>query len=219
MRLGMILLLAAGVLVVFGIGQRVLDRMGLSDKAALLLIAAMFVGGIIPDIAITEQISFNIGGALIPLGLCVWLFFHADTARERWRTLAAVVLTAAAVYFLRMWMPDEPEAIFIDPNYICGIVAAIVAYAIGRSRRGAFVAAVMGTLLADVANAVVLAARGTAYQLRLGGAGLFDVTVLSGLLAVALSEIVGEIFEAIARRRRKRQESEDGGAEREGEKT
>ena len=50
MTIGSILLAASAVLVLLGVGQRVLDKMRLSDRAALILIAAMFVGGLIPDI-------------------------------------------------------------------------------------------------------------------------------------------------------------------------
>ena len=40
---------------------------------------------------------------------------------------------------------------------------------------------------------------GTPQRLVLGGAGAYDVIVISGLLAVLLSELVGEILERAAR--------------------
>ena len=36
--------------ILLGAGQRVLDKMHLSDRAALMIIAAMFIGGLLPDI-------------------------------------------------------------------------------------------------------------------------------------------------------------------------
>ena len=42
MSVGMILLVVLAVLLLFGIGQRVLDRMRLNDKQALLFIALIF---------------------------------------------------------------------------------------------------------------------------------------------------------------------------------
>ena len=50
MTIGSILLAASAVLVLLGVGQRVLDKMRLSDRAALILIAAMFVGTLLPNI-------------------------------------------------------------------------------------------------------------------------------------------------------------------------
>ena len=41
--------------------------------------------------------------------------------------------------------------------------------------------------------------RGTQQQLVLGGAGLADSVVISGILAVLLAELVGEIMERIQR--------------------
>ena len=67
MRLGAILLLIAGLLILLGAGQRVLDRLRLTDREALLFIALIVAGGYLPDVRVTETFAFNIGGALIPL--------------------------------------------------------------------------------------------------------------------------------------------------------
>ena len=66
----LILLAAVSALVLFGVAQRVLDRMQLSDRAALLVAAAIFFGGLIPDIRF-GAVSFNIGGFAVPLGVCI----------------------------------------------------------------------------------------------------------------------------------------------------
>lgn len=85
MSLGRILLLAVSVLVLFGVGQRVLDKMRLTDRQALFFMALILVGGWIPSIPLSGSVRVNIGGALVPLGLCIYLFVRAGTARERWR--------------------------------------------------------------------------------------------------------------------------------------
>ena len=100
MSFGRILLLAVGVLVLCGIGQRVLDRLRLTDRQALLFIGLIFVGGWIPSIPLGGDVSVNIGGALVPLGLCIYLMIRAGTAKERWRAVFATVLSAAAVLLL-----------------------------------------------------------------------------------------------------------------------
>lgn len=203
MTTGLILLVITGVLVLLGAGQRVLDRLRLTDRQALLFIALIIAGGFIPDIPVTPLFAFNIGGALIPLGLCVYLWIKADTTAERVRSIAALLLTAAAVWFLGRLMPDEPEEIIIDPGYMHGIAAGVIGYIFGKSRRGAFIAGVAGVMLSNVFTAVQLWSRGISQRLVLGGAGAFDVIVISGLLAVLLSELIGETLERIKRGRQR----------------
>lgn len=48
MSLGRILLLAVSVLVLFGVGQRVLDKMRLTDRQALFFMALILVGAGFP---------------------------------------------------------------------------------------------------------------------------------------------------------------------------
>lgn len=195
MSIGMILLVVVAVLALFGVLQRVLDRMRLKDWQALVVVAAIFVGGWIPDIHITPSIAFNIGGGLIPLALCVYLFVRAGTAKERWRSIGASVGGAVAVYLLGRFLPAEAENTWIDPMYLYGIAAGIIAYVLGRSRRSAFIAGVMGIILADIAQAVINAVRGVPYTINIGGGGMFDGIVISAVLAVAFAEIFGELRE------------------------
>lgn len=198
MSIGLILLAAVSALVLFGVAQRVLDKMQLTDRAALLIAAAIFLGGLMPDIRI-GPVSVNLGGAVVPLAVCVWLLVKTDTKKEFWRAVIGSVLTAVAVFALGKVMPDEPERIAIDPNYVYGLVGGIVAYVLGRSRRAAFICGVLGVVLADIAVGVTNWAAGVKQTLYLGSAGAMDVTVLSGIIAVLLAELVGELIERAAR--------------------
>ena len=198
MSLGMILLTVVAILVFFGVDQRVLDKMHLSDKMALLLIALMFFGTLIPNITI-GRVSLNLGGTLIPVGICVYLLIKADTNKERIRALIGALVTAGIVYALSALLPDEPEAIVIDPLILYGITGGLVAYLLGRSRRGAFIYGVLGILLADVVQGIVTMVNGVDQTLVLGGAGFFDAMVFSGILGVVLCELLGEALERIVR--------------------
>ena len=201
MSIGTIVLTVVAVLIFFGALERVLDRMRLTDRAALLLIAAMFVGTLLPNIQL-GRVSLGIGGAVIPLGVCVYLLIRANESREVWRSLIGAVLTGAAVFGLSMLLPDEPEEMFMDPNLLYGLAGGAIAWLLGRSRRGAFICGVMGVILADVATAILNWSRGVDQRLVLGGAGIADTVVISGVLAVLLAELVGEIAERVARTRR-----------------
>jgi hypothetical protein len=194
MPIGYILLIVVALLIVFGVAQRVLDRMRLTDRQALLFVAAIFIGGIIPDIRI-GRVYFNIGGALVPFALCVYLFVKAGTAKERWRAIAASVFAGAAVFALGRFFPAEPGAMPFDINYLYGLAAGLIAYIFGRSRRSAFIGGVMGVLLGDITQGVINYTNGLATPIMLGGAGALDIVVVSGLLAVLLAEIIGEVRE------------------------
>ena len=200
MTLGSWLLIAVGVLLLFGIGQRVLDKLRLTDKQALFIIALMIALGFVPEIPLGERVRVNLGGAVIPLGLCLYLFVRADTAAERVRCLASSLVTAVAVYLLGRFVPADPAAMPFDVNYLYGIAAGLIAYIFGRSRRGAFVSGVLGMLLADTASAAVVWAQGVDQPLVLGGAGAFDTVVISGLVAVLLAELGGELIERATRK-------------------
>lgn len=203
MTLGFILLIATGVLVLFGVGQRVLDRLRLTDREAILFIVLIIAGGFLPDITVTERFAFNIGGALIPLGLCAYVWAKAGSAAERARCLAATLVTAVAVFLLGRTLPADPAELPMDPGWAYGLAAGVIAYVFGRSRRGAFIAGTLGVMLANVISWLDVNARGANQRLVLGGAGGFDVVVVAGLLAVLLSELIGEIVERVRRGRRK----------------
>lgn len=200
MTVGAMLLTIAAVLVFCGLLQRVLDRMHLTDRQALLLIGAMLVGTWLPNLRI-GAIAVNIGGALIPLGVCVYLFIKADSPLERWRTALGTVLTGAAVYGLSALLPGEAEALPFDPMWLYGVCGGIIAWVVGRSRRGAFVCGIAGVLLADIVNALVISMQGYQTQLVLGGGGIADAAVISGVIAVLMCELIGETIERFVRAR------------------
>ncbi len=199
MTIGMILLIITAALILLGAGQRVLDKLRLNDRMALLFIALIIGLGFVPDVRVTPLFSFNLGGALVPLILCVYLFIKADTAWERWRSILASLVTGAAVYAIGRLAPDEPEAMRFDPILLYGLAAGLIAYVFGRSRRCAFIAGVVGMMLSDLMAASWAWMRGIPQEFALGGAGAADAIVIAGLLAVLLAELLGELIERIKR--------------------
>jgi uncharacterized membrane protein len=199
MPLGMIALLVIGTLVYFGLAQRILDRMRLTDKQALLFIGAMIVGSFI-DIPIMREpveLTINVGGALIPAALAIWLIFKADETAERVRAIVATVLVAVSVWLGSRYLPYEPEDMFLDPKLIYGITAGIIAYLAGRSRRSAFIGGVLGIVLSDIVHMITLLNTGIPGRTAMGGAGAFDVTIIAGIVAVMVAELVGETREKL----------------------
>ncbi|MGF7185019.1 putative membrane protein [Desulfitispora alkaliphila] len=199
--IGMIALFIVAVLIYVGVGQRVLDRMRLTDRAALAIIVAIMIGSFINIPIATGQIetSINLGGAIIPVALAIYLLTKAGTTKERIRAIVATVVTAIAVYYSGFISDADPgrAGAIIDPIYIVPIIAGTVAYIAGRSRRSAFIAATLGVLALDVVNYIFLSVNNISGVVSIGGAGIFDSIVLSGILAVLLAEVVGETRERI----------------------
>lgn len=203
--IGLILLIVVSILIYLGLAHRILDRMRLTDKAALAILAAMIVGSLI-DIPIPVGRTFlalNVGGALVPLGLAVYLVVSAGQTNEKARAVFAALFTGVVVYVIGTYLMrglQEPAGRFavLDIVWLYPIVAGITAYIAGRSRRAAFVGAAVGVLLSDVFQLFRLARAGLPGVIHVGGAGAFDVIVLASLFAVLLAEVVGEVRERLA---------------------
>lgn len=197
MPFGLTILIVISILILFGVAHRVLDKMRLSDKATLFFVIGIFIGSLLPDIPITKLISINVGGAIIPIILCIYLISKAGSAKEKRRSIWAPLVSAVIIYLAGRFLPSEPENMLFDPNYIYGIIGGIVAYVLGRSRRAAFIAGILGVLLADIGQFTINQYMGIRTPLRLGAAGAVDAVIISGILAVLLAEGIGEIREKI----------------------
>jgi uncharacterized membrane protein len=206
--IGIIVLIVVTVLIYLGLAQRALDRMRLSDRGALLVIGAIILGSFvnIPIPFLPYQTSINLGGAIVPVVLAIYLLVKAGTTREWSRALLGALLTAVVVYIIGSLINTgtrvEPAGRYaiIDAIYLYPLAGGIVAYLLGRSRRAAFIAATLGVLLVDVFHYIWLLGQSAPanYVVSIGGAGAFDTIVLAGIVAILLAEIIGESFERLS---------------------
>ena len=197
---GMLLLTLLAIGVFCGLLQRVLDRMYLTDRQALGIIVLMLAGTFIPNIHL-GNIAFNIGG-IIPAGICIYLLFKVDTNFERLRALIGSLITGSIVFALSTMLPTEAEQLPFDPLWLYGIAGGLIAWLTGRSRRSAFICGTLGVVLADVLSWAYATFQGYTAQLVLGGGGIADAVVISGVLAVLFCELMGEMIERIVRTKR-----------------
>ena len=199
MSIGLLLLIGAGILILLGLAQQVLDRLYLTDKQALIILAAMVAGSFIeiPLYRGEPPVSINLGGAIIPLALSIYVLYRAGTAKETNRGIIGSFLVGALIYGVAKVYDFDTDVGFIEPHYLWGILAGVTAYLIGRSRRLAFVSATLGVILADVAHAIEVAVTGRYAPTRIGGAGVLDTVVLAGLIGVVLAEVIGETRESL----------------------
>ncbi|MDD2554375.1 MAG: DUF1614 domain-containing protein [Desulfotomaculaceae bacterium] len=206
--IGIIVLIAVSILIYLGLAHRALDRMRLSDRGALVVIGLILLGGFIniPLPFLPYNTTINVGGALIPVGLAIYLLVRAGTRKEWIRALVGTIATAVVVYVVGSLINSgatmEPAGRWavIDAIYLYPLVGGIVAYLFGRSRRGAFIAATLGVLLVDIFQYAWLINQGAPanYAMPIGGAGAFDAIVLAGIVAVILAELIGESLERLS---------------------
>ena len=195
MPTGIILLLIIAALIYFGFLQRVLDRMHMSDTMAFIFIGAMILGSFLPNIPLGFGLSINLGGGAIPIIIAVYLIITSDSTTEKVRSILASLVTGVVIYTAGRLLPAEPDSMFIDPMIAFALLAGIVAYLFGRSRRGAFIAGIFGVIISDIIYALGVTTRpvGT----TIGGAGVFDGAIIAGVIAVGLCEIIGETREKL----------------------
>lgn len=198
---GTIVLIIVAVLIFFGVLHRVLDRMRLSDRAALAIIVAMAAGTFFDFTVVSAPIlvRMNVGGSLVPLIVSIWLIATSDETYEKSRSIMAAIVTGAVVWGLSKVLSPNEQWMRVTPMLIYGIAAGIIAALSGRSRRAAFVGGLGGIIISDIFHWVELAATRVPGTVFFGGAGAFDATVVSAILAVGLVEIVGEARERMVK--------------------
>jgi uncharacterized membrane protein len=196
---GLILLLVVSVLIFLGLAHRVLDRMRLNDRQALVAVSSILIGGFI-DIPVFRglwTVSVNLGGSVIPVIIAIYVLSRADTQTEARRGVLSAVATGAALLAISKIFTFEEGRTIIDPIYVFGLVAGVIAYLLGRSRRAAFAGAVLGVVFLDIAHLVEVIIRRLPSTVNIGGAGAFDAVIIAGLIAVGFAEIFGETMERL----------------------
>lgn len=184
------------LLIMFGVGQRILDSLRLNDREALIILILICIGLIIPPIWIGEYFCFSIGGFLIPLGLSIYLLISCGWSRDLIRVIFGTIIVSGIIFLLEWILPADPEAMLIDNTYIYGVVAGVVAYVLGRSRRNAFISCLFGILSVQLIQWIINFLKNTPTILGLGVGGAFSVYVVAIIISVAVSEFLGRCFES-----------------------
>lgn len=177
-----------------GLGQRVLDRMRMKGSTALILLLVMIFGHFLPTISLNTFVALNMG-VIVPLGVAVYLL--STTSRlEQKRALLISALTGVLLFFSDKLLPLEPG--YLDPVFSGGIFAGLLSSVLGRSRRGAFIAGILGVFIVDLVNLGQLWFQGIDQQSTIGSGGILSSMVIGSFLAVLLTEVIGEIREKLA---------------------
>jgi len=128
-------------------------------------------------------IAINVGGALLPLILSLYLFLRSSV---RWRMLLGIAVVAAIVHSLAQIVPGVGIAVpMIGPPLAAAAVGLVLAFR--QAPPVAYVSGSMGALVgADLWNLQRIGELG-APVVSIGGAGTFDGVFLTGIIAGLLA--------------------------------
>ena len=174
---------------------KILERVGFSvSEVSVIMLITLFLGGIpIPLFPYNGWwVGISIGGALIPLILCAYL---AYTKRVNLvELLIGVVIVAYISYFVTR--PEAGVGIVADlplafmPALAAGLFALSTFWIdIGRAAPLAYSSGIIGTILgADLLHLPEMLS--FTVILSIGGANIFDMVYITGIVAVAVDIVV-----------------------------
>ncbi len=209
------ILVALAILIQIGLLKRVSSALGLDPFVALIILFASLLGSYInlPLVRLPEErvvsrkvveimgvpflapvavdwpgtiLAINVGGAVIPIALSVYLLM-------RYRLWGPGLIAIAVVAFVvhRMATPVPGVGIAV-PTFAPPLLAAVAALILSRRYAGplAYIGGCIGVLVgADLLNLGALQSLGAPVA-SIGGAGTFDGVFLTGVIAVLLASLV-----------------------------
>jgi uncharacterized membrane protein len=130
-----------------------------------------------------QVISINLGGAILPGLLCLYLLTRVN--------LGAVILSTIVTTIFSFYLSKPVKGVgIVIPAFIPPIIAAVAALifaAKGNAPAVAYISGVMGTLIgADLLRFHQVKSFGVSF-LSIGGAGVFDGIFIVGIISVLLA--------------------------------
>ncbi|MHA1506493.1 MAG: DUF1614 domain-containing protein [Candidatus Asgardarchaeia archaeon] len=162
-------------------------------------ITTFFMTWIVPEIDWKEQrtiIAVNLGGAIIPVIVSIYLFYRMLMA-SNWffslaETIAAVVLVT---YFANAVARPIPGIGIVMPGFLVPFITTLITsflfslYPVPSPPAIAYIAGTLGTLIgADLLNMNKIGRLGAPVA-SIGGAGTFDGIFLNGIFSTMLTLI------------------------------
>ncbi len=189
-------------------------RLGISSGTALLLLFASLVGSFfnIPvaelparEVMSGQEIEFfgmqyvvpvvvrspstiiavNVGGAVIPTLMSIYLLFH----HQLWLRGAIATAVVACVCY---WLSQPIRGLGIaEPVFVPALISAVMAFILSREHAAplAYIGGSLGTLIgADLLNLTSVRGLGAPVA-SIGGAGTFDGIFLIGIISVLIASV------------------------------
>jgi uncharacterized membrane protein len=134
----------------------------------------------------TTLLTVNLGGALIPVAISIYLFLKTDIYLKV--ILGTLLMTLVAHRLARPIKGVGIALPFFLPPLLAAVISVMIAY--HHAPVIAYISGTMGTLIgADLLNLNKIRNLGAPVA-SIGGAGTFDGIFLTGILAVLLSALL-----------------------------
>jgi uncharacterized membrane protein len=209
------ILVALAILIQIGLLRRVSSALGLDPFVALMILFSSLLGSYInlPLVRLPEErvvsreiveimgvpflapiavdwpgtvLAINVGGALIPIALSLYLC----TRYRLWGP--GLIAIAFVTFFVHQMATPVPGLGIAVPTFAPPLLAAFIALILSRRYVGplAYIGGCIGVLIgADLLNLGQLRSLGAPVA-SIGGAGTFDGVFLTGVIAVLLASLV-----------------------------
>jgi len=150
-------------------------------KSELSIIPALFR----PRIPTVEKqiLAINLGGAIIPLLLCLYLF-------TKILIIETIISTTVIIIVAKLLSRPIRGIGIVLPAFIPPIISAMLALMLTPDNPAptAYISGVLGTLIgADILNLPALLKMREPGIISIGGAGIFDGIYLVGIIAILLA--------------------------------
>jgi uncharacterized membrane protein len=209
------ILVALAILIQIGLLNRVSSALGLDPFVVVFILFASLLGSYInlplarlpEERVVTREVveimgvpflapvavdwpgtilAINVGGAVIPIALSVYLLMRY----RLWGT--GLIAIAVVAFFVHQMATPVPGVGIAVPTFVPPLLAAAAALLLSRRYAGplAYIGGCIGVLVgADLLNLGALQSLGAPVA-SIGGAGTFDGVFLTGVIAVLLASLV-----------------------------
>ena len=200
MTIGLVTLGIVAVLMFFGAAEKYFDRLGLTSWLTILLVLALIIGAVMPEVAVGSFVM-TVGGFAVPLVVFVILLTLAAKSGNALRTVLALVIVAMATVALRLLVGVNNATLVLVSSLLIGFVGGTLAYLAAGSRIGTLAGAIGGCVLGDVVSAGFMRMFYGVETYTIGGFGIFDALVIAAVFGLVVAEIVAAVRRMTENRR------------------
>jgi len=196
-----VLIILVGAYFLYLLFTKAFREMGFDSGEAFLLLFASYIFGFnIFNIYLFTynnwDIELNIGGALIPILLSIYLIVRKRISLSK--VVVGVLIVSIVTYLVSYPDPSEgivsPFPLWLLPAIAASLTSAILSYTTYRKAAPlAYISGVIGVLIgADVLHLIeLLSYKAPEFAVAaIGGASVFDMVFLTGILAVIIDSIL-----------------------------
>ena len=200
MTIGLVTLGIVAVLMFFGAAEKYFDRLGLTSWLTFLLVLALIIGAVMPEVAVGSFVM-TISGFAVPLVVFVILLTLAAKSGNALRTVLALVIVAMSTVALRLLIGVNSATLVLVSSLLIGFVGGTLAYLAAGSRIGTLAGAIGGCVLGDVVSAGFMRMFYGVETYTIGGFGIFDSLVIAAVFGLVVAELVSAVRRMTENRR------------------